>query len=144
MSKKIQAILKLQLIAGEAVPGPPLGPTLGQHGVNIQEFVQTFNNQTADQKGVVLPIKLTIYQDRSFDFEIKQPLVSYLIKQAINIKKGSDTPKTKKVGVISHEKIERIARIKMPDLNTANLAKAVKIVEGTAKSLGIEIKQHTT
>ncbi len=140
MTKKIQAILKLQLIAGEAVPGPPLGPTLGQHGVNIQEFIQTFNSRTANQKGVILPVKLTVYQDRSFDFEIKQPLVSYLIKQAINIKKGSSTPKTKKAGVISHEKIEEIAKLKMPDLNTADIAKAMKIVEGTAKSLGIEVK----
>ncbi|TRZ81312.1 50S ribosomal protein L11 [bacterium] len=140
MSKKIQAILKLQLVAGKAAPGPPLGPTLGQHGVNIQEFIQAFNNQTANQEGVILPVKLTVYQDRSFDFEVKQPLVSYLIKQAVNIEKGSSTPKTKKVGVISHKKIEEIAKLKIADLNTADLAKAMKIVEGTAKSLGIEIK----
>ncbi len=140
MSKKIQAILKLQLVAGEATPGPPLGPTLGQHGVNIQEFIQTFNNQTVDQKGVILPVKLTVYQDRSFTFEVKQPLVSYLIKQAANIEKGSSTPKTKKIGAISHKKVEEIAKIKISDLNTADITKAMKIVEGTAKSLGIEIR----
>ncbi len=140
MPKKVQAILKLQLIAGKAVPGPPLGPTLGQHGVNIQEFIQAFNNKTADQEGVVLPVKLTVYQDRSFNFEIKQPLVSYLIKQAVNIEKGSSTPKTKKVGAISPKKIKEITKLKIVDLNTADLAKAMKIVEGTAKSLGIEIK----
>jgi len=140
--KKIQAVLKLQLPAGEATPGPPLGPTLGQHGVNIQDFVKKFNDQTIQQKGAVLPLKLIVYQDRSFDFYIKQPLVSYLIKKAIGLNKGSDSPNIKKVGTISRDKIKEIAELKMKDLNTGSLEKAMKIVEGTAKSMGIEIKEQ--
>jgi len=138
--KKIQAVLKLQLPAGEAIPGPPLGPTLGQQGVNIQDFIKKFNDHTAEQKGAILPLKLTVYQDRSFDFEVRQPLTSYLIKKSINLEKGSDNANLKKVGVITRQKIEEIAKIKMSDFNTGSLDKATKIVEGTVKSLGVEIK----
>jgi len=138
--KKIQAILKLQLPAGEATPGPPLGPTLGQHGVNIQDFVKKFNDKTADQKGAVLPLKLTVYQDRSFDFEIKKPLASYLIKKSIGLEKGSSTPNLKKVGSISRQKIREIAMNKIEDLNTSNIENAIKILEGTAQSMGLEIR----
>ena len=141
MKKSIKACLKLHLPAGEASPGPPLGPILGQHGINIQEFVKRFNDQTQDQKGAILPLLLTIYQDRTFTFEIKKPLVSYLLKQAAGIEKGSGEPKLKKVGKISRSQLKEIAQLKMEDLNTSDLDKAVKIVEGTARSLGIEIKE---
>jgi len=140
MAKKIQAILKLQMPAGAATPGPPLGPTLGQHGINIQEFIRQFNDKTADQKGAILPVNLTVYQDRSFDFQIKQPLTAFLLKKAANITKGSDNAKLKKVGSISRQQLEEIAKAKMVDLNTADLNQALKIVEGTARSLGIEIR----
>jgi large subunit ribosomal protein L11 len=138
--KNIQAVLKLQLPAGEATPGPPLGPTLGQYGVNIQDFIKKFNDQTADQKGAVLPLKLIDFQDRSFEFHIKQPLVAYLLKQAAQVDKGSGTPNLKKAGKVSKADIERIAKQKMQDFNTRDLKKAMKIVEGTARSLGIEVK----
>jgi len=140
MAKKIQAILKLQMPAGAATPGPPLGPTLGQHGINIQEFIRQFNDKTADQKGAILPVNLTVYQDRSFDFQIKQPLTAFLLKKAANITKGSDNAKLKKVGSISRQQLEEIAKAKMVDLNTTDLNQALKIVEGTARSLGIEIR----
>jgi large subunit ribosomal protein L11 len=139
-TKKIQTIISLQLSAGEALPGPPLGPTLGQHGVNIQDFLKQFNDKTADQKGAIVPVKMTIYQDRSFTFEVKKPLVSYLIKNAIGVKKGSDTPNIKKVGSISKKQIKEIAELKFENLNTKNVEQAMKIVEGTAKSLGVDVK----
>ena len=138
--KNIQAVLKLQLPAGEATPGPPLGPTLGQHGVNIQDFIRQFNDQTASQKGAILPLRLVVYQDRSFTFQIKKPLTAYLIKKAANIEKGSGNPKLQKVGKISSAKIKEIAQLKMVDFNTRDIKKAIKIVEGTARSLGIEIE----
>ncbi|MFA6437598.1 MAG: 50S ribosomal protein L11 [Candidatus Paceibacterota bacterium] len=137
--KQVQAILKLQITAGAALPGPPLGPSLGQHGVNIQEFIKQFNDKTAEQKGSIVPVKLTIYKDRSFSFEVGKPLVAYLIKKAIGITKGSATPNTKKVGSISRNQIREIAQLKMEDLNTSDLKKALKIVEGTAHSLGIDV-----
>lgn len=141
MTKKIQAVLKLELPAGEATPGPPLGPTLGQHGVNIQDFIKKFNDATMEQKGAIVPLKLTVYQDRSFDFITKKPITAYLLKQAAKVNKGSGTPKTNKVAKLTRQQIEQIAKEKMGDFNTRRLKKAVKIVEGTAKSLGIEIQE---
>ena len=140
ITKKIEAVLGLQLPAGAALPGPPLGPTLGQHGVNIQDFIKQFNDKTADQKGAIVPVKMTIYQDRSFSFEVKKPLVSYLIKNAIGLKKGSSMPNTTKVGSISKKQIKEIAELKSEDLNTKDIEQAMKVVEGTAKSLGIDVK----
>jgi large subunit ribosomal protein L11 len=137
--KPIQTVLNLQLPAGSANPGPPLGPTLGQHGVSIQDFIQKFNEKTADQQGAVLPLTLTIYKDRSFDFKVKKPLTSYLIKKEIGLKKGTNNTKQNKVGKISQAQLKKIAEEKMPDFNTKRIASAMKIIEGTAKSLGLEI-----
>ena len=139
-TKKIETVLSLQLPAGSALPGPPLGPTLGQHGVNIQDFIKQFNDKTADQRGAIVPVKMTVYQDRSFSFEVKKPLVSYLIKNAIKLKKGSETPNIKKVGTISKKQIREIAELKLEDLNTKDIEQAMRIVEGTAKSLGVEVE----
>lgn len=141
MAKPVQARLKLNLPAGEAMPGPPLGPILGQHGINIQEFIKRFNDATQKEKGAIVPVRLIIYQDKSFDFEVKKPLTSFLIKKAAGLDKGSGEPKTKKVGKISRKKLEEIAKLKMSDLNTTDPEKALKIVEGTARSLGIEIEE---
>ena len=138
--KKIQAVLKLQLPAGEATPGPPLGPTLGQYGVNIQDFIKQFNDKTAQQKGAIVPLRLIVYQDRSFSFQIKQPLTAYLLKKALKIDKGSGNPKLQKIGKISLAQIKKIAQEKMVDFNTRDINKAIKIVEGTARSLGIEVE----
>jgi len=132
---------KLNLPGGTANPAPPVGPALGQHGVNIMEFIQQYNAKTADMKGQLVPALVTIYEDRSFKFELKTPPVSALIKQTLNLKLGSGEPNKKKVGTITKSQIETIAQKKLADMNTDNLASAVKMVEGTAKSMGINITE---
>ena len=136
--KPVKAVVKLQIPAGKASPAPPVGPALGQHGVNIMEFCKAFNDATKGKEGTI-PVVLTIYADRSFDFIIKTPPTSELIKKAANIVKGSSVPNREKVGKITRKQLEEIAKIKMPDLNTDDLEKAMKIVEGSAKSMGVEI-----
>lgn len=137
---EVKTKLNLQLTAGEATPGPPLGPILGQQGVDIQRFVSQFNEKTQDKKGALLPVILTIYQDRSFDFETKTPLASYLIKEAAGIETASGEPNLNKVGNISESQVEEIAEEKMEDLNAYDLDQAKKIIKGTARSMGIEIE----
>lgn len=140
MAKKIKTIIKVQVKGGEATPAPPLGPALGQAGVNIMEFVQQFNAKTADKKGTIAPAVITVYEDRSFTFIIKTPPTSSLITKALNIQKGSGEPNKKKVGKLTKAQIEEIAKIKMPDLNSRTLESAVKVVAGTAKNMGVEVE----
>jgi len=139
MAKKVIASVKLQVKGGQANPSPPIGPALGQHGVNIAEFCKAFNARTQDQLGVVIPVVITIYADRSFSFVTKTPPASVLLKQAAKIAKGSAEPSREKVGEVTRRQVEEIARIKLEDLNAYDLDKAVKIIEGTAKSMGITI-----
>jgi len=141
MAKKIKAILKLNLPGGTANPAPPVGPALGQHGVNIMEFIQQYNAKTADMKGQVVPALVTIFEDRSFKFELKTPPVSALIKQMLSLKLGSGEPNKKKVGSISKDQIRSIAEKKLADMNTTNIESAMKMVSGTAKSMGINITE---
>jgi len=140
MAKPVQAKIKLQVPAGEANPAPPVGPTLGQHGLNIMEFCNQFNEQTKDKKGTILPVEITVYKDRSFDFIIKTPPVAELIKKTLNLEKGSGVPNREKVGKLTKEQVAEIAKQKMPDLKVKNLEAAERIVEGTAKSMGVEVK----
>ena len=141
MAKKIKTILKLQVPGGQATPAPPIGPMLGQHGLNIVEFTSTFNEQTKDRQGVVLPVVMTVYEDRSFDFIIKSPTATYLIKKAVGVEKGSgETPKNK-VGKISRKKLEELASEKLADLNAYDAEQAVNILAGTARSMGIEVTE---
>ncbi len=141
MAKIIKAKISLQIKAGEANPAPPVGPALGQHGVNISEFCTRFNEQTKNQTGDVIPVEITIYQDRSFDLTFKQPPISSLLKKAAGLEKGSASPLKDKVGKVSKAQVEEIAKRKMPDLNTKDLEAAMKMVEGTARSMGIEIAE---
>jgi len=140
MSKKIKSRLKLQIPGGQASPAPPIGPILGQQGINIQDFCTKFNQETKDKQGEVLSVDLIVYEDRSFDFKIKGSPASFLLKKAVGAEKGSGRPNVKKVGKISKEKVKEIAQKKLEDLNTNDLEKAMKIVEGTARSMGIEIE----
>jgi len=140
MAKAIKTILTLQIPGGEANPAPPVGPALGQHGLNIQEFCTRFNEATKDHKGEVIPVKVTVYQDRSFGLEFKEPPVSDLLRRAAGVQKGTDNPLKNKVGKVTRAQVEEIAKRKMPDLNTADLKAAMKMVEGTARSMGIEVK----
>ena len=137
--KKIKTKVKLQIPAGQANPAPPIGPALAQHGINISEFCQKFNDATKDKAGYKIPVVVTIYEDRSFDFQLKQPLASDLIKKAAGIEKGSGEPNRKKVGKLTKEQIREIAKIKLPDLNTKDIEKAMKIIEAQAKGMGIEV-----
>lgn len=139
MAKKITAYVKLQIPAGKANPAPPIGPALGQHGVNIMEFCKSFNAQTQKQEGSIIPVVITIYADRSFTFIMKTPPASDLLKKAAGIEKGSGKPNKEKIGKINKEKIVEIAKLKMSDLNAVTLDAAVKTIEGTARSMGIEI-----
>ena len=139
MAKKIKTIIKLQIPAGKATPAPPIGPALGQHGLNISEFCKKFNDQTKDKIGYTLPVEIKVFEDRTFTFKVKTPLTSELLKKAAGIEKGSGKPLQEKVGKITRKQIEEIAKIKMPDLNTDNLEAAIKIIEGTAKQMGLEI-----
>lgn len=137
--KKILATVKLQVKGGQANPSPPIGPALGQHGVNIAEFCKTFNARTQDQMGTVIPVLVTIYADRSFTFITKTPPASVLLKQAAKIAKGSSEPNRTKVGEVTRKQVEDIARLKLEDLNAYDLPMAVRIIEGTARSMGIQI-----
>ncbi len=138
--KPIKTQLKLEIPAGEATPAPPVGPALGQHGVNIQEFCNQFNEATKNKKGDVIPVEITIYEDRSFSLVFKEPPVAKLILKEAGAEKGSPNPLVTKVGKITKAQVEAIAKRKLPDLNTDNLEAAKKIVEGTARSLGVEIE----
>ncbi len=139
MAKKVTAIVKLQVEAGKANPSPPIGPALGQHGVNIMDFCKAFNARTANDAGMIIPVVITIYQDRSFTFITKTPPAAVLLKKAARIAKGAKDPKREKVGTITRQQLEEIARQKMPDLNAYDLESACRIVAGTARSMGIEI-----
>ena len=139
MAKKVIGVIKLQVPAGKANPSPPVGPALGQHGVNIMEFCKSFNAQTQKQEGMIIPVVITIYADRSFSFITKTPPASVLLKKAASIVKGSGEPNKLKVGKVTRKQIEEIAKTKQPDLNSIDLAGAEKIIEGTARSMGIEI-----
>ena len=140
MAKEISALVKLQIKAGQANPAPPIGPVLGQHGVNIMEFCKQFNARTQKTMGEVTPVVLTVYKDRSFTFEVKTPPVSYLLKKAANLESGSKVPNRDKVAVLPIAKIKEIAELKMQDLNVNDVAAAMKCVAGTARSMGIDIK----
>jgi large subunit ribosomal protein L11 len=141
MAKKITAYIKLQVKAQEANPSPPVGPALGQRGVNIMEFCKAFNAKTQDvEKGLPLPVVITVYSDRSFTFITKTPPASILLKKAVGIKSGSSNPNTKKVGTVTREQIEEIAKTKMEDLNAANLEAAVKTIAGSARSMGLNVE----
>jgi large subunit ribosomal protein L11 len=140
MAKKIIGMIKLQIPAGQANPSPPVGPALGQHGVNIMEFCKAFNAKTQGQEGTIIPAVITVYGDRSFTFITKTPPASILLKKAAQIAKGSSEPNRTKVGTVTKDQIEEIAKIKLPDLNATNLEGAMLIIEGTARSMGIEIE----
>jgi len=137
---KIKALVKLQLPAGKANPAPPVGPALGQHGLNIIQFCQRFNDATKDKGGDIIPVEITIFEDRSFDFKLKTPPVAALLKKAAGIKKGSGEPSKKRVGKVTKKQVEEIARIKIKDLNTEDIDKIKKVIEGTARSMGITIE----
>jgi large subunit ribosomal protein L11 len=139
MAKKVMAIKKLQIPAGKATPSPPVGPALGQHGVNIMEFCKAFNAQTQGRGDIIIPVVITIYSDRSFNFLVKTPPASVLLKKAAGIIKGSGEPNKEKAGKVTPEQIKEIAQSKLPDLNAIDLEGAIKIIEGTARSMGIEI-----
>lgn len=139
MAKKITALIKLALSAGKATPAPPVGPALGQHGVNIAAFCKEYNARTSDKMGLVIPVEISVYEDRSYTFVLKTPPASVLLAKAANIKKGSSTPNRTTVGSITKVQLEEIANLKLPDLNTIKIDSAIKIVEGTAKNMGISI-----
>ena len=140
MAKKVKAVVKLQILAGEATPAPPIGPALGQHGVNIMAFCKEYNERTVSQKGFIIPAEITIYADRSFSFVTKKPPASDLLRRALGVEKGSGNPKTNKVGKISRDKLHQIAQNKMKDLNTTDIDKAANIIEGTARSMGVQVE----
>lgn len=140
MAKKVSALVKLQVPGGKATPAPPVGPALGQHGVNIMEFVKQFNERTAKEAGMIIPVVITVYEDRSFTFVTKTPPVAVLIKKAINIEKGSGVPNRDKVASISKDKVREIAKLKMPDLNAADVDAAMRMVAGTARSMGVVVE----
>ena len=141
-AKKINAIVKLQLPAGKATPGPPVGSSLGPHGINIGAFTKEFNDKTASQAGLIIPVVITIYADRSFDFVLKTPPAAVLIKKALGIESGSGKPNKQKVGKISMAKVREIAELKMPDLNASNVEQAMSMIIGTAKSMGVTIEEQ--
>jgi len=139
MAKKVTGYIKLQIPAGQATPAPPVGPALGQQGVNIMEFCKTFNARTQGQQGLIIPVVITVFSDRSFTFVTKTPPASILLLKAAGLQKGSGVPNKNKVGKVTKKQVEEIARTKMPDLNAASLEAAIKTVEGTARSMGIEV-----
>ena len=139
MAKKVKAMIKLQVPAGKANPAPPVGPALGQHGVNIMEFVKQYNERTADQMGMIVPVEITVYEDRSFTFITKTPPAARLLIKEASIPKGSGEPNTRKVGKITKAQIRKVAEIKMPDLNANDIDAAIAIIEGTARSMGLEV-----
>lgn len=139
MAKKVVGQIKLQLPAGKATPAPPVGPALGQHGVNIMEFCKQFNAKTADQAGLIIPAVITVYADRSFTFELKTPPAAVLLKKAAGIESGSGVPNKTKVGTLARAKVREIAEMKMKDLNANDVEGAMRMIEGTARSMGLEI-----
>ncbi len=139
MAKKVAAMVKLQLSAGQATPSPPVGPALGQHGVNIMEFCKAFNERTKTQEGTIIPVLITIFSDRTFTFITKTPPVSFLLKKAVKLAKGANNPKKETVGKVTNSQVQEIAQLKMPDLNAKDLAGAMRIVEGSARSMGLEV-----
>jgi len=140
LAKKIKTIIKIQLPAGQASPAPPVGPILGQYGCNIMGFCKEYNEKTASQTGSIVPAEITIYDDRSFTFTLKTPPVADMLRKALSIEKGSGTPNTVKVGKIPRSKVEEIAKMKMKDLNAADIKGAMQMIEGTARSMGIEVE----
>jgi large subunit ribosomal protein L11 len=141
MAKKVKAIIKLQIEAGKATPAPPVGPALGQHGVNIMAFCKDYNEQTGSQAGSIIPVEITVYEDRSFTFITKTPPASDLLKKASGVEKGSSMPGQQQVGTLPREKVNEIARLKMRDLNALDLEEAARIIEGTARSMGIDVEK---
>jgi large subunit ribosomal protein L11 len=141
MAKPVLTIIKLQILAGQANPAPPVGPALGQHGLNIQQFCTQFNEATKDKGGNIIPVEITVYEDRTFDFKLKTPPAADLLKKAAGIEKGSGVPQKDKVGKVSKKQIQEIAEKKMEDLNANDIEAAMKIIEGTARNMGIEIKK---
>lgn len=139
MAQKIVGYIKLQIPAGKATPAPPVGPALGQHGVNIMAFTKEFNERTKNEAGMIIPVVITVYGDRSFSFITKTPPAAVLIKKAVGIQSGSGTPNKTKVAKITRKQVEEIARLKMPDLNAANVESAMSMVAGTARSMGVEV-----
>ena len=141
MAKKIRAIVKLQIAAGKATPAPPVGPALGQHGVNIMAFVKEYNEQTSTREGTIVPVHITIYEDRSFTFVTKTPPASDLIRRAAGVEKGSAAANRQTIGAISRDAVREIAQIKLADLNAPDIEAAVKVIEGTARSMGVQIAE---
>ena len=139
MAKKVLAMIKLQVEAGKANPSPPIGPALGQHGVNIMDFCKAFNAKTANEEGMIIPVVITVYQDRSFSFITKTPPAAVLLKKAAKIAKGAADPKRERVGSVTRQQVEEIAKLKMVDLNANDLDMACRIIAGTARSMGIEV-----
>lgn len=140
MAKKVAAVVKLQIPGGKATPAPPVGPALGQHGVNIMEFVKAFNAQTADMAGTIVPVEITIYEDRSFSFITKTPPAAVLLKQAAGLERGSGEPNRNKVGTVTRQQVREIAERKMKDLNAKDIEGAMRMIEGTARSMGIVVE----
>ena len=141
MAQKVTGMIKLQLPAGKATPAPPVGPALGQHGVNIMGFCKEFNAKTANQAGLIIPVVITVYQDRSFSFILKTPPAAVLIKKELGLESGSGVPNRTKVGSLTKEQVRKIAELKMPDLNAASIETAMSMIEGTAKSMGVTITE---
>ena len=141
MAKKVTGMIKLQLPAGKATPAPPVGPALGQHGVNIMGFCKEFNAKTANQAGLIIPVVITVYQDRSFSFILKTPPAAVLIKKELGLESGSGVPNRTKVGTLTKDQVRKIAELKMPDLNAATIETAMSMVEGTARSMGVTIAE---
>lgn len=141
MAKKVVALIKLAIPAGKANPAPPIGPALGQHGVNIMAFCKEYNAKTSDKVGLIVPVEISVYEDRSFTFILKTPPASVLIKKAIGIEKGSGEPKTVKVGTITRAQLQEIAETKMPDLNANDIEAAMRIIEGTARNMGVTVAE---
>ncbi|HUX07674.1 MAG TPA: 50S ribosomal protein L11 [Acidobacteriota bacterium] len=141
MAKKITGYIKLQIPAGKATPSPPVGPALGQHGLNIMDFCKAFNARTSDQEGMIIPVVITVFHDKTYSFITKTPPAAVLIKKAVNIAKGSPEPNREKVGKLTQAQLEEIARIKMPDLNVYDVEAAKKIIAGSARSMGIQIEE---
>ena len=140
MAKEVVTKIKLQISGGQATPAPPVGPALGQHGVNIGQFVTQFNDRTKDSQGIITPVEIDVYKDKSFTFIIKSPPASVLLKKAAGIGKGSSDPNKEKIGKVTRSQVEEIAKTKMPDLNAKSIDKAVKIIEGTALTMGIRVE----
>lgn len=141
MAKKVTGMIKLQLPAGKATPAPPVGPALGQHGVNIMGFCKEFNAKTANQDGLIIPVVITVYQDRSFSFILKTPPAAVLIKKELGLESGSGVPNRTKVGTLTKDQVRKIAELKMPDLNAATIETAMSMIEGTARSMGVTIAE---